>query len=79
MAAPDGQMGEEGWGRRVRITLELRQLALLRRIARALERANELAEERSRPYVKPAARKAEFSQASVELWNEADEARKRGV
>lgn len=55
----------------------MRIAAQLRRIARALERRNEIVEEQSRGPVPRAARKTEFSVARVEDWNDAYEERQR--
>lgn len=49
----------------------------LRRIAKAIERHNEMEEERSRAMMPRAPRPTEFSVASVEEWNKNYEERQR--
>lgn len=56
----------------------MRIAAQLRRIARALERRNEMEEERSRAYIRPPARKSEFSVARIEDWNDAYDEKQKG-
>jgi len=62
----------------MRFTIELRLLAMLRRIAKALERMNDLAEARDPVVPLRVARKTEISHPKVGEWNDRWERERAG-